>query len=156
MNKKELKEFLDAKVVQYNHPKFLESDPIQIPHRFTRKEDIEISAFLTATIAWGNRKSIITNAKRLMQYLDHAPLDFIGNHEERDLSILDDFVHRTFNATDLRYFIQSLHHIYTNHQGLESVFSKNKTSDSLQSSICLLYTSPSPRDKRQSRMPSSA
>ncbi len=66
MNKKELKEFLETKVVQYNHPDFIDSDPIQIPHQFSKKEDIEISGFLTATIAWGNRKSIINNAKHFI------------------------------------------------------------------------------------------
>lgn len=135
MTKKELKEFLDAKVIQYNHPKFLESDPIQIPHRFTQKEDIEISAFLTATIAWGNRKSIITNADRLMELMGNAPLDFVMNHEENDLDSLQHFVHRTFNGVDLAYFIKSLNHIYTNHKGLENVFAKNATATSIQSAI---------------------
>ena len=88
LNKADLKEFLDSKVVQYNNPKFIESDPIQIPHLFNKKEDIEISAFLTATIAWGNRKSIISNAKRMMQLLDHAPSEFILNHQETDLEAL--------------------------------------------------------------------
>ena len=77
MNLKELHEFLDSKVEQYNSPKFIESDPIQIPHDFSKKEDIEIAGFLTATIAWGNRKSIIKNAKRLMLLLDNAPYDFV-------------------------------------------------------------------------------
>ena len=82
----ELKAFLDEKVVQYNHPTFLESDPIQIPHTFTKKEDIELSAFLTATISWGNRKSIITNAKKMMALLDEAPFDFVMNYQEDDLA----------------------------------------------------------------------
>ena len=135
MTKNELKEFLDAKVAEYNHPKFLESDPIQIPHKFTSKEDIEISAFLTATIAWGNRKSIINNATRLMELFDHAPSDFIRNHSTEDLVTLEHFVHRTFNGTDLKYFIQSLQHIYNNHQGLEHIFSKGVTTNSMQTSI---------------------
>ena len=82
MTKAELKEFLDAKVEEYNHPRFLEDDPLQVPHRFTQKEDIEISAFLTATIAWGNRKSIINNAARLMELMGQTPHDFIMNHSE--------------------------------------------------------------------------
>ena len=117
MTKTELKEFLDAKVVYYNHPRFVESDPIQIPHKFNKKEDVEISAFLTATIAWGNRKSIINNATRMMELLDNAPHDFILNHEEVDLEKLVGFVHRTFNADDFNYFIRGLKHIYTNHSG---------------------------------------
>jgi uncharacterized protein (TIGR02757 family) len=135
MNKTELKDFLDAKVLQYNHPKFLESDPLQIPHRFSKKENIEISAFLTATIAWGNRKSIINNATRLMAMLDHAPHDFIMNHEENDLEKLSGFVHRTFNETDLIYFIKSLRHIYQHHGGLESVFAKAAETKSMQPAI---------------------
>lgn len=135
MTKSELKEFLDAKVEQYNHPKFLESDPIQVPHRFSKKEDIEISAFLTATIAWGNRKSIINNAKRLMELLDNAPHDFVINHQEKDLKIFSGFAHRTFNDIDLNYFIQSLKNIYSNHNGLENVFAKKVTSESMQPAI---------------------
>ncbi|WP_350291764.1 TIGR02757 family protein [uncultured Croceitalea sp.] len=135
MNKAELKDFLDQKAAQYEHPKFLESDPLQIPHRFSKKEDIEISAFLTATIAWGNRKSIINNATRLMELLDNAPYDFLQNHQESDLDSLSNFVHRTFNGDDLKYFIKSLSNIYKNHGGLETVFTKNQAQNSLQLSI---------------------
>jgi len=135
MTNTELKEFLDAKVLQYNNPKFIESDPIQIPHQFSLKEDIEIAAFLTATIAWGNRKMIIKNANKLMELLGNSPYDFVINHNESHLEKLQDFVHRTFNAADLNYFIKALRHIYNNHNGLEKVFLKNVEIDSLQNSI---------------------
>jgi len=135
LNKAELKAFLDTKVMQYNNPKFIESDPIQIPHQFTKKEDVEISGFLTATIAWGNRKSIINNSKRIVEFLDSSPHDFIMNHKKSDLEKLQPFVHRTFNGDDFIQFIKSLQHIYSKHQGLESVFSKYSGSDSLQNSI---------------------
>ncbi|MFD0835765.1 TIGR02757 family protein [Mariniflexile aquimaris] len=130
-----IKELLDQKVEQYNNPKFIESDPIQIPHQFTLKEDIEISGFLTATIAWGNRKSIINNAKRLMKLLDNSPYDFIMNHESTDLDKLHPFVHRTFNGDDAIQFIKSLKHIYLNHNGLETVFAKHAETSSLQTTI---------------------
>ncbi|ASV32285.1 TIGR02757 family protein [Maribacter cobaltidurans] len=135
MTKKELKEFLDQKVQEYNNPKFLESDPIQIPHLFSKKEDIEISAFLTATIAWGNRKSIINNANRMMELLGNSPHDFVMNHKGSDLELLQGFVHRTFNGTDLIYFIQSLKNIYNQHGGLQGVFTKYQTDSSLQPTI---------------------
>ncbi len=135
MTQKELKEFLDAKVAQYNHPIFLESDPIQVPHAFSSKEDIEISAFLTATIAWGNRKSIINNANKMMSLMDYSPLEFVQNHSESDLYRLKNFIHRTFNGNDLSFFIRSLKNIYTNHMGLESVFAINADKLSLQNSI---------------------
>ncbi|MEX0314263.1 MAG: TIGR02757 family protein [Allomuricauda sp.] len=135
MNQSELKDFLDEKVAQYNHPSFLTDDPIQVPHRFTQKEDIEISGFLTATIAWGNRKSIINNAIRLMELLDNSPYDFVLNHTENDLEKLSPFVHRTFNSIDLSYFVQSLKNIYRQHDGLESVFSKHQEKNSLQPAI---------------------
>ena len=138
MTQSELKEFLDEKATFYENPKFLEDDPLQIPHRFSKKEDIEISAFLTATIAWGNRKSIINNASRMMKFLDHSPYDFVVNFSEKDLGILDSFVHRTFNGEDLTYFIKGLHHIYTQHGGLEAVFSKYQNPDSLQDAITQL------------------
>jgi len=135
MTKAELKEFLDAKVLEYNHPKFLEADPLQIPHRFTQKEDIEISAFLTATIAWGNRKSIINNATKLMGLMGNTPYDFVMHHSKEDLERLSPFVHRTFNGLDLAYFVSSLQNIYKNHGGLETVFTQYQTKDSMQPAI---------------------
>ncbi|OWW25614.1 TIGR02757 family protein [Zobellia sp. OII3] len=135
MNRTELKEFLDAKVLQYEHPKFLETDPIQIPHKFLRKEDIEISAFLTATIAWGNRKSIINNANRLMDLMGNSPYDFVLDYRPDDAERLSGFVHRTFNSEDLDYFIKSLQNIYINHGGLEAVFAEHAEEDSMQTAI---------------------
>nr|WP_252723897.1 TIGR02757 family protein [Winogradskyella psychrotolerans] len=131
----ELKNFLDEKVNLYNNPKFIESDPIQIPHQFSKKEDIEIAAFLAATIAWGNRKSIIKNANRMMELLDHSPFEFIMQHQASDLEKLSSFVHRTFNGNDFMQFVESLQHLYKNHNGLEAVFFKYAEKDSLQKSI---------------------
>jgi uncharacterized protein (TIGR02757 family) len=134
MNFNDLKSFLDQKADQYNHPDFIASDPIQIPHRFTQKEDIEISGFLSATIAWGNRKSIITNAGKMMTLLGNAPYDFVMSHSETDLQRLDAFVHRTFNGQDFSAFIRGLKNIYENHGGMESVFATH-AAQSLQHSI---------------------
>jgi uncharacterized protein (TIGR02757 family) len=122
MTTNEIKLFLDEKVELYNNPNFIESDPIQIPHLFSQKEDIEIAGFLSATIAWGNRKMIIKNAIRMMDLMGNTPYDFVMSHTENDLERLDNFVHRTFNSIDFRYFITSLKNIYTNHKGLEAVF----------------------------------
>jgi uncharacterized protein (TIGR02757 family) len=127
-----LKELLDEKVFQYNNPRFIESDPIQIPHQFQLKQDIEIAAFLTATISWGNRKMIIKNAQRLMDIMGNSPFDFIM---ESETDVDENFVHRTFNAIDLNYFVKALRSIYINHGGLEKVFSKNASPGDLQSSI---------------------
>ncbi len=135
MNKTTLKEFLDEKVLLYNNTKFIESDPIQIPHLFSKKEDIEIAAFLTATISWGNRTMIIKNAFKMMEYFDNAPYDFIKNHQETDLKVVDNFVHRTFNTIDLRQFIKSLQHIYTNHNGLENVLAIKNNETTYKNSI---------------------
>lgn len=131
----ELKAFLDHKVILYNNPRFIETDPIQIPHSFTIKEDIEISGFLTATIAWGNRKSIINNSKRLMKLMDNAPHDFVLNHRENDLKPLTSFVHRTFNGVDCIQFIQSLKHLYQKYGSLEPIFVKHAEKASLQKAI---------------------
>jgi uncharacterized protein (TIGR02757 family) len=140
LHTEELKEFLDAKVLEYNQPKFIESDPIQVPHQFSKKEDIEIAGFLTATIAWGNRKSIIKNAHRLIALLDNSPYEFVLNHKDSDLEALLPFVHRTFNGDDCVQFIKSLQHIYRNHKGLEGLFVKYQKSDSLQMAIHQLKT----------------
>jgi uncharacterized protein (TIGR02757 family) len=120
----ELKEFLDEKVELYNHPNFIESDPIQILHQFSSKEDIEIAGFLAATIAWGNRKMIINNAKRMMDLMGNSPYDFVMSHSDIQLESLENFVHRTFNGKDFIGFIKGLQHIYQNHNGLEAVFSR--------------------------------
>ncbi|MCF6132166.1 TIGR02757 family protein [Flavobacterium wongokense] len=135
MNKAELKEFLDEKVLLYNNPKFIESDPIQVPHQFSLKEDIEISAFLTSTIAWGNRKMIINNSKRMMDLMGNSPFDFVMNHNDSQLENLEGFVHRTFNSNDFVTFIKGLQHIYNNHGGLELAFAKNQHPLSMQQSI---------------------
>ena len=118
----ELKEFLDEKYDQYNRLDFIESDPISIPHRFTKKEDIEIAGFLAATIAWGQRVTIINNAKKLMALMDNTPFDFIVNAKEKDLKQFADFKHRTFNGIDAAFFIRSLQNIYKNHGGLQHAF----------------------------------
>lgn len=135
MKQAALKEFLDEKADQYNRISFLDSDPIQIPHHFSKKEDIEISGFLTATIAWGNRKSIITNASRLMYLMDESPYDFLMNMGQDDMQRFSGFVHRTFNALDLEYFLRSLQNIYSKHGGLEAIFSSFAEEDSLQPAI---------------------
>lgn len=135
LGKEELKEFLDEKVEKYNRLEFIELDPISIPHRFSGKEDIEISGFLAATIAWGNRTMILRNANRMIAYLDDSPYDFIMNHSESDLERISTVIHRTFNAADFIYFIKALKHIYTTQNGLEGVFSHYRTKDSLQPAI---------------------
>ena len=120
----ELKTYLDEKAQFYEQNWFIEDDPISVPHQLTQKEDIEICAFLTATIAWGQRKTIINNAQRLLQLMEGTPHSFILNHSASDLKPFQSFVHRTFNGDDLLYFIYALREIYTHHNGLEAVFSK--------------------------------
>jgi uncharacterized protein (TIGR02757 family) len=131
MTNSELQTFLDEKVIQYNTPDFIESDPVQIPHLFSLKEDIEIAGFLSATIAWGNRKMIIKNSHRMMDLMGNSPYDFVMSHNDNDLERLESFVHRTFNGQDFACFIKGLQHIYKNHNGLEAVFSK-KLSDKIK------------------------
>ena len=130
-----LKEHLDFKTDLYNNQNFIESDPVQIPHSFSLKEDIEISAFLSATVAWGNRKSVIKSAKRMVELLGNSPYDFVMSHTEYDLEKIDGFVHRTFNANDFKTFIKGLRHIYLNHGGMEQVFASNQLDGYLHHSI---------------------
>lgn len=117
----ELKEFLDNKFEQYNQKIFIESDPIQIPHEYKLKQDIEIAAFLTSIIAWGQRKTIIKNAKIMMENLDNSPYDFITNSSDKEIENLH-AMHRTFNAIDFRYFIKRLKELYDKFNDLETVF----------------------------------
>ncbi len=131
MTKTELQEYLDFKVQQYNTTDFIESDPIQIPHRFTQKEDIEIVAFLTSTIAWGNRTMIIKSGERLLDIMGHAPYEFIQNYRA---NYQLNFVHRTFNGIDLDFFFRSLQAIYAA-GGLERAFSEHKEIEGMKGRI---------------------
>lgn len=117
-----LKQFLDAKVSQYNRPDFIENDPIVIPHQFSKKQDVEIMAFFAAILAWGQRKTIINKCRELIDRMDGAPFDFIQNHQETDLKALLGFKHRTFNDTDLLYFVAFFRQHYQQYQSLEDAF----------------------------------
>lgn len=118
-----VKNQLDKYVDKFNTFQFINSDPVQIPHRFSRSEDIEISGFIAATIAWGQRKSIIKNALRLMDLMDNSPYDFlINSNENTDWQRFAGFVHRTFNGNDCLFFLKSLKNIYLKHNGLENIF----------------------------------
>lgn len=122
MNNKALKEFLDSKVDEYNQPSFIKNDPICIPHLFRTKQDIEIAGLFAAIFAWGNRITIIQKAKELMQLMDMQPYKFCLNHDLAGLKRLLSFKHRTFNTTDLLYFIEFLKYHYSKHLSLESAF----------------------------------
>ena len=125
----EIKELLDEKYFQFNNTSFIETDPISIPHQFSKKEDIEIASLLVATIAWGQRTSIINNGNKLMRLMNDEPHDFILNFSKKDAARFEGFVHRTFNSTDCVFFLNSLKHIYTKHGGLEAAFSTDFSSN---------------------------
>jgi uncharacterized protein (TIGR02757 family) len=118
----ELKDFLDSKVIQYNQPVFIVNDPISIPHAFSKPQDIEIAALFAATLAWGQRKTIIRNCKDLFLRMDNAPHDFVLNHDKKDLLRLQEFKHRTFNSIDLFYFIRFLASYFKKQDSLEDLF----------------------------------
>jgi uncharacterized protein (TIGR02757 family) len=122
--KKDLKIFLNRKVDLYNQPSFIKDDPISIPHRFTKKQDIEIAGFFAAIFAWGNRATIINKSKELMGLMDNDPYNFCLSHSNTDLKKLLAFKHRTFNATDLLYFISFFKMHYSKHHSLETAFTK--------------------------------
>ena len=122
MNHNQLFELLEFNFKKYNTRSFIEHDPISIPHRFTKLQDIEISGFFAATFAWGLRKTIIKKSLELMELFDFAPYDFMKNHEAADLKSFLHFKHRTFNSTDLLYFIHFFKNYYSTHNSLEEVF----------------------------------
>ena len=124
---KNLKKFLDQKVKEFNNPSFIQDDPVCLPHFFSKKQDIEIAGFFAAMFAWGIRKTIINKGTHLFQLMDHAPYDFCLNHTDNDLKKLEGFCHRTFNDTDLLYFISFLKYHYSKNKSLESAFFNNKT-----------------------------
>lgn len=117
-----LKDFLDKKVTVYNQPNFIENDPICIPHLFSKREDIEIMGFIASILAWGQRKTIINKCKELIERMDGTPYDFIMNHRDEDLKNLLGFKHRTFNDTDLLYFVAFFRYHYSRFPSLEDAF----------------------------------
>lgn len=118
-----LKDFLDEKADLYNHIDFIENDPIQIPHRFSLKQDIEIAGFLAATISWGTRKSIINDAEKILAWMGNSPYDFVLNFKESDMDFFNhNSVHRTFNKEDLNYFIRNLSRLYKENDSMENLF----------------------------------
>lgn len=119
----ELKDFLDEKADFYNAPEFIDNDPVQIPHRFSLKQDIEIAGFLTATISWGNRKAIINDAEKMLDFMEQTPYDFIRNVSLKELQTLENrSIHRTFNGEDFKEFILNLKRIYNENESLEHLF----------------------------------
>ena len=125
----EIQELLWDQVRQYNNRNFVADDPISIPHRFSQKQDIEISAFFAATLAWGQRVTIINSTNKLMDIFENAPFDFITNVTENELDGIPKFVHRTFNSEDLLFFIRFLKNQYKHHNSLETAFFPSKTND---------------------------
>lgn len=119
---RELKELLEAQTAAFNHPRFIEADPISIPHAYRRSQDIEISGLLAAILAWGQRKTIISKCREFFALMDDAPHDFVLHHREHELKPFLDFKHRTFNATDALYFIAFLKHHYSRYDSLEDAF----------------------------------
>lgn len=120
-----LRDFLNRKADEYNQPSFIPHDPVSVPHLFTKKQDIEIAGFFAAIFAWGNRTTIIQKTKELMQLMDRAPHQFVQQHEDSDLKRLLSFKHRTFNTTDLLYFLQFLQFHYSQSDSLETAFTGN-------------------------------
>ena len=123
-----LAELLETKYQQYNQPNFIPNDPISIPHQFSVKQDIEITGFIAAILAWGQRKTIINKCTDLFNRMDNAPFDFVLHHQEHDLKRLTNFKHRTFNDTDLLYFVAFFKWYYTHHESLEDAFLLQNTS----------------------------
>jgi uncharacterized protein (TIGR02757 family) len=132
-----IKDFLDEKVGLYNRPNFIELDPISIPHRFSKKQDIEIAGFFAAILAWGQRKTILNKCSELLECMDNAPYDFMLNHTEGDLKAVLGFKHRTFNEVDALYFIHFLSWFYRNQDSLEKAFLIGQTGavDSMESML---------------------
>lgn len=124
MTDEKLLKFLNEKVAAYNKPFFIQDDPVSVPHSFTKQEDIEIAGFFAAVFAWGNRTTIINKSRELMALMDNAPHDFCLHHSDNDLKKLLSFKHRTFNATDLLYFVSFFKEHYSHHSSLQTAFSQ--------------------------------
>lgn len=137
---RDIHELLEMKVREFNTPAFIAQDPIAIPHRYTDSRDREIAGFLAATIAWGQRPTIVRNGHRLMELLQDAPFDFVMNASTRDLNSLKSFVHRTFNGEDLMVFLKGFRRIYSEHETLEHAFLKHHTTGNMMETISSFRT----------------
>jgi uncharacterized protein (TIGR02757 family) len=135
LSQETLLDLLEKKAEEYNTPAFIPLDPISIPHRYSKRQDIEIAGLFAATLAWGQRPIIIRNCLRLMELMDGAPYQFIVNHLERDLARFDGFCHRTFNNTDLLYFIRFLSWFYKGNATLETAFADGSGSQTIESGL---------------------
>ena len=135
MKQEEVREILDSYYLKFNRTEFIETDPISIPHSYEKKQDIEITAFWTAILAWGLRKTIINKAKELFRLMDNAPYDFILNHKPRDRKVFVNFKHRTFNYTDTLYFLEFLQFHYKHYESLEHAFLSNGSFISIRDSL---------------------
>jgi uncharacterized protein (TIGR02757 family) len=137
-----IQQLLDSKYAFFNHPRFIEHDPIQIPHAFSQKQDIEIMGFWVAIMAWGQRKTIISKANELINLLDGAPFEFIMGHQPSDLKRFETFKHRTFNYTDTLYFIQFFNRHFSTNTSLETAFSTeyNAAETTVEAAINRFYT----------------
>jgi uncharacterized protein (TIGR02757 family) len=137
----ELKSFLDEKVTAFNQPSFIEHDPVSIPHRFTKKQDVEIAALFAAVLAWGQRKTIINKCTELLAWMDNDPHAFICSHTTRDLKPFSNFKHRTFNGTDSVYFLHFLQHHYRQHTSLEQLFTISHEEESIERALIQFHNS---------------
>jgi uncharacterized protein (TIGR02757 family) len=137
-----VQKLLDSKYAFFNHTRFIEHDPILIPHGFSQKQDIEIMGFWVAMLAWGQRKTIISKANELIHLFDGAPYEFIKGHQEQDLKRFETFKHRTFNYTDTLYFIQFFKRHFQSDSSLETAFSHayNPDEQTIEASINRFYT----------------
>ena len=118
LSREELHELLEQLHDKYNRPEFIENDPISVPHSFSSRDDREVAGLLASTIAWGNRKAIVKSARRMMQYMDNAPSDFVRNASERELAMLESYVHRTFNGRDFIDFVVGVRGMYERFGGI--------------------------------------
>src|SRR6478735_5312929 len=131
----DLKEFLNEKVDRYNRPDFIAKDPISIPHRFSKKQDIEISGLFAAVLAWGQRVTIVNKTNELLSWMGNSPYDFLLHHKAKDLKKFENFRHRTFNGTDTLYFIEFLSHYYRKHESLEQAFALHPHNDNVEQGL---------------------
>lgn len=139
--KTDIKKYLEQKVDLYNQPSFIKDDPVCIPHSFTKKQDIEIAGFFAAIFAWGNRTTIINKSNELLALMDNDPYHFCIGHSDNDLRSLLHFKHRTFNATDLLYFVEFFKMHFSKYASLENAFTQwmNPKDETVENALTGFY-----------------
>lgn len=107
-----MKEYLDKLVEKYETKEFIKSDPVQFPHEFNNKNDVEIVAFISALFSFGKREAFIQKLKLLLKIMENEPYNFVCNFNSSNADNLNAFVYRFVKGVDVICLLEALNKLY--------------------------------------------